>query len=103
MARNEEKALTLWNKWHTFKNNFHSGIGAAAASAWDADAAVVVVVAALLTFQLPLNNPPSFLLCRCTEREAPARVRVPVPPRRREVAARHREGSEEEGVSGPEW
>lgn len=24
MARNEEKALTLWNKWHTFKHNFHS-------------------------------------------------------------------------------
>lgn len=25
MARNEEKALTLFNKWHTFKKDFHSG------------------------------------------------------------------------------
>lgn len=24
MARNEEKALTLFNKWHTFKKDFHS-------------------------------------------------------------------------------
>jgi pre-mRNA-splicing factor ISY1 len=24
MARNEEKAMTLWNKWHTFKADFHS-------------------------------------------------------------------------------
>lgn len=24
MARNEEKALTLFNKWHTFKHNFHA-------------------------------------------------------------------------------
>jgi hypothetical protein len=23
MARNEEKALTLFNKWHTFKKEFH--------------------------------------------------------------------------------
>jgi pre-mRNA-splicing factor ISY1 len=27
MARNEEKALTLFNKWHTFKKDFHSGAG----------------------------------------------------------------------------
>jgi hypothetical protein len=24
MARNEEKALTLFNKWHTFKKDFHA-------------------------------------------------------------------------------
>ena len=24
MARNEEKAMTLWNKWQTFKTEFHS-------------------------------------------------------------------------------
>lgn len=27
MARNEEKALTLFNKWHTFKKDFHAGAG----------------------------------------------------------------------------
>ena len=26
MARNEEKALTLFNKWQTFKKDFHSGV-----------------------------------------------------------------------------
>jgi hypothetical protein len=25
MARNEEKALTLFNKWQTFKKDFHAG------------------------------------------------------------------------------
>ena len=27
MARNEEKALTLFNKWQTFKKDFHAGAG----------------------------------------------------------------------------
>ena len=27
MARNEEKALTLFNRWQTFKKDFHAGLG----------------------------------------------------------------------------
>jgi hypothetical protein len=30
MARNEEKALTLFSKWSTFKTDYHSGKACAA-------------------------------------------------------------------------